>query len=47
MADNLLEYRDLAKANSFSFQFGFNFIFKDSDPRLSFCFVGGKSVNTS
>jgi hypothetical protein len=31
MADNLLEYRDLAKANSLSFQFGFNFIFKDSD----------------
>jgi hypothetical protein len=30
MADNLLEYRDLAKANSFS-QFGFNFIFKDSE----------------
>ena len=31
MADNLLEYKDLAKANSLSFQFGFNFIFKDSD----------------
>jgi hypothetical protein len=31
MADNLLEYRDLAKANSLSFQFGFNFIFKDND----------------
>ncbi|CAM2994666.1 DUF5723 family protein [Flavobacterium frigoris] len=31
MADNLLEYRDLAKANSLSFQFGFNFIFKDSN----------------
>jgi hypothetical protein len=31
MADNLLEYRDLAKANSLSFQFGFNFIFKDSE----------------
>ncbi|MEZ7507201.1 DUF5723 family protein [Flavobacterium sp. Arc2] len=31
MADNLLEYRDLAKVNSLSFQFGFNFIFKDSD----------------
>jgi hypothetical protein len=31
MADNLLEYKDLAKANSLSFQFGFNFIFKDSN----------------
>lgn len=31
MVDNLLEYKDLAKANSLSFQFGFNFIFKDSD----------------
>jgi hypothetical protein len=31
LADNLLEYRDLAKANSLSFQFGFNFIFKESD----------------
>jgi hypothetical protein len=31
MADNLLEYRDLAKANSLSLQFGFNFIFKDSE----------------
>ena len=30
LADNLLEYRDLAKANSLSFQFGFNFIFKES-----------------
>jgi hypothetical protein len=32
MADNLLEYADLSKANALSFQFGFNFIFKDSDP---------------
>lgn len=31
MADNLLEYRDVSKANSLSFQFGFNFIFKDKD----------------
>ncbi|PRZ23931.1 DUF5723 family protein [Flavobacterium granuli] len=31
MADNLLEYKDLSKANSLSFQFGFNFIFKDSN----------------
>jgi hypothetical protein len=38
MADNLLEYRDLAKANSLSFQFGFNFIFKDSDS-LKFFFL--------
>lgn len=30
LADNLLEYRDLAKANSLSFQFGFNFIFKEN-----------------
>ncbi|MEO8253027.1 MAG: DUF5723 family protein [Flavobacterium sp.] len=30
LADNLLEYRDVSKANSLSFQFGFNFIFKDS-----------------
>jgi hypothetical protein len=46
MADNLLEYRDLAKANSLSFQFGFNFIFKDSDSPTKFVFfVGGKSFN--
>ncbi len=31
MADNLLEYRDVSKANSLSFQFGLNFIFKDKD----------------
>ena len=31
MGDNLLGYRDVSKANSLSFQFGFNFIFKDSN----------------
>ncbi len=31
MADNLLEYRDLSKANSLSFQFGLNFVFKDNN----------------
>jgi hypothetical protein len=31
MADNLLEYRDISKANSISFQFGLNFIFKDDN----------------
>ncbi|MFA9190158.1 DUF5723 family protein [Flavobacterium sp. FZUC8N2.13] len=31
MADNLLEYRDVSKANSLSFQFGFNFIFADNN----------------
>ncbi|WP_035673738.1 DUF5723 family protein [Flavobacterium sp. 83] len=31
LADNLLEYRDLAKANSLSFQLGLNIIFKDSN----------------
>lgn len=31
MADNLLEYRDVSKAKSLSFQFGLNFIFKDSN----------------
>lgn len=31
MADNLLEYKDVSKANSLSFQFGFNFIFKDNN----------------
>jgi Family of unknown function (DUF5723) len=29
LADNLLEYRDVSKANSLSFQLGFNIIFKD------------------
>ncbi|MFQ3174645.1 MAG: hypothetical protein ACI9WT_000230 [Flavobacterium sp.] len=31
LADNLLEYRDISKANSLSFQFGLNFIFKDNN----------------
>jgi hypothetical protein len=31
LADNLLEYHDLAKANSLSFQFGLNVIFDDSN----------------
>jgi hypothetical protein len=31
MADNLLEYRDISKANSLSFQFGLNFVFKDTN----------------
>ena len=30
LADNLLEYRDVTKANSLSFQLGFNVIFKNS-----------------
>ena len=30
LADNLLEYTDVTKANSLSFQFGFNVIFKNS-----------------
>ena len=30
LADNLLEYRDVTKANSLSFQLGLNVIFKDS-----------------
>jgi Family of unknown function (DUF5723) len=30
MADNLLEYKDVSKANSLSFQFGFNIILKDN-----------------
>lgn len=29
LADNLLEYKDVTKANSLSFQLGFNLIFKD------------------
>lgn len=33
LADNILEYRNISKANSASFQLGFNFILKDSsDP---------------
>ena len=31
LADNLLEYHDLAKSNSLSFQLGLNIIFKDSN----------------
>jgi hypothetical protein len=31
IADNLLEYRDISKANSLSFQFGLNFVFKDNN----------------
>ena len=31
LADNLLEYRDVSKANSFSFQLGFNIIFPDKN----------------
>ena len=31
MADNLLEYRDLSKANSLSLQLGLNFVFKGKD----------------
>ncbi|MFV5688269.1 DUF5723 family protein [Flavobacterium sp. ZT3R25] len=31
LADNLLEYHDLSKANSLSFQFGLNVIFKDHE----------------
>lgn len=27
--DNVLEYKDVTKANSLAFQFGFNFIFQD------------------
>lgn len=30
LVDNVLEYKDITKANSLSFQFGFNFIFQDS-----------------
>jgi hypothetical protein len=31
LADNLLEYRDISKANSLSFQLGFNVIFPDKN----------------
>ncbi|MBP7469492.1 MAG: hypothetical protein KA782_00170 [Flavobacterium sp.] len=31
LADNLLEYRDISKANSLSFQLGFNVIFSDKN----------------
>lgn len=30
LVDNVLEYKDVSKANSLAFQFGFNFIFPDS-----------------
>lgn len=30
LADNLLEYKDITKANSMSFQFGFNIFFKEN-----------------
>jgi hypothetical protein len=30
LVDNILEYRDVSKANSLAFQFGLNFIFQDS-----------------
>jgi hypothetical protein len=31
LVDNVLEYRDVSKANSLAFQFGFNFVFQDSE----------------
>ena len=31
LADNLLEYRDITKANSMALQFGLNFIFQDPE----------------
>lgn len=31
LIDNVLEYRDISKANSMAFQFGFNFIFQNSE----------------
>jgi hypothetical protein len=31
LADNLLEYRDISKANSLSFQLGFNIVFPDKN----------------
>lgn len=31
LADNILEYKDVTKANSIAFQFGVNFIFKDTE----------------
>jgi hypothetical protein len=34
LADNLLEYRDISKANSLSFQFGLNFVFKENNDPL-------------
>ena len=31
LVDNVLEYKDVSKANSVAFQFGFNFVFHDSE----------------
>ncbi|MEP6930780.1 MAG: DUF5723 family protein [Flavobacterium sp.] len=31
LVDNVLEYKDVSKANSIAFQFGFNFVFQDED----------------
>jgi hypothetical protein len=31
LVDNVLEYKDVSKANSIAFQFGFNFVFQDSE----------------
>ncbi|WP_428231712.1 DUF5723 family protein [Flavobacterium sp.] len=31
LVDNLLEFKDISKANSMAFQFGFNFVFQDSE----------------
>ena len=31
LVDNVLEYKDISKANSMAFQFGFNFVFQDSE----------------
>jgi hypothetical protein len=43
MADNLLEYRDLAKANSFSFNLDLILFSKTVMRLLSGFFFGGKS----
>jgi hypothetical protein len=45
MADNLLEYRDLAKANSLSFQFDLILFSKTVIRPTKFVFVDGKSFN--
>jgi hypothetical protein len=45
MADNLLEYRDLAKANSFPFNLDLILFSKTVIRPTKFVFVGGKSVN--
>ncbi|MCD0471687.1 DUF5723 family protein [Flavobacterium sp. JAS] len=31
LVDNVFEYKDVSKANSLAFQFGFNFVFQDSE----------------